>query len=91
MEFKTYNSFTMTQGLKLESSNNGEKPNVLDISSPYFLTNSDHPEQNFIGENLLRDKNYGDWENEMTNALFAKNKIGLSMGPYLCCKKIQSN
>lgn len=28
-----------------------------------------------MGENLLRDKSYGDWESEMKNTLFDKNKI----------------
>nr|KAJ0222898.1 hypothetical protein LSAT_V11C200060820 [Lactuca sativa] len=31
-------------------------------------------------KNLLRDVNYSDWENEMTNALYAKNKIGFFDG-----------
>lgn len=60
-------------------SSKGEKP-ALDVSSPYFLASSDHPGQNFVGENLLRDGNYGDWENEMSNALYAKNKFGFIDG-----------
>lgn len=53
---------------------------TLDISSPYFLTPADHPGQNFVRENLLKDGNYSDWKSEMTNALFAKNKIGFVDG-----------
>lgn len=56
----------------------GDK-SVVDISSPYFISASDNPEQIFVGE-LLRDGNYGDWANEMSNALFAKNKIGFVDG-----------
>lgn len=37
---------------------------------------SDHPWLNFFGENLLYKGNYRDWKNEMTNALFDKNKMG---------------
>lgn len=57
----------------------GDK-SILDISSPYFLTHADHPGLNFIGENLLNDGNYNDWQNEMANALFAKNKFGFVDG-----------
>lgn len=53
---------------------------TIDITSPYFLTYDDHPWQNFVGENLFHDDNYSDWQNEMTNALFAKNKIGFVDG-----------
>lgn len=62
-----------------EASQPNRSPNI-DISSPYFLSASDHPGQNFVGDNLLRDGNYSDWQNEMTNALFAKNKIGFVDG-----------
>ena len=60
-------------------SSKGEK-SIIDITSPYFLTSSDHPGQYFVGENLLRDGNYGDWENEMINAIFAKNRITFVYG-----------
>lgn len=53
------------------------------MSSPYFFTNSNHPGQNFVVENLLSDGNYDDLENEMSNALFAKNKIGFVDGTLL--------
>ncbi|KAL7604497.1 uncharacterized protein LOC111878599 [Lactuca sativa] len=52
----------------------------IDITSPFFLTPADHPGQKFVGENLLHDGNYSDWQNEMTNALFAKNKMGFVDG-----------
>ncbi|XP_071714021.1 uncharacterized protein [Rutidosis leptorrhynchoides] len=48
---------------------------TIDITSPYFLTSADHPGQNFVGDNLLKDGNYSDWKAEMTNALFTKNKF----------------
>ncbi|XP_071740828.1 uncharacterized protein [Rutidosis leptorrhynchoides] len=54
--------------------------NPIDISSPYYLSSSDQPGQNFVGDNLLNDGNYSDWKNEMMNALFAKNKIGFVDG-----------
>ncbi|XP_071742397.1 uncharacterized protein [Rutidosis leptorrhynchoides] len=54
--------------------------NTIDINSPYYLTPSDHPGQNFVGEYLLHDGNYTDWKNEIMNALFAKNKIGFVDG-----------
>lgn len=49
---------------------------TIDVSSPYYLTSSDHPGLNFVGENLLHDGNYSDWKNVMINALFAKNNMG---------------
>lgn len=48
---------------------------ATNIMSPYFLSPSDNPAQLHVPE-LLRDDNYADWANEMTNSLFAKNKIG---------------
>ncbi|KAI3723909.1 hypothetical protein L2E82_35671 [Cichorium intybus] len=69
----------MTGGGEAAGTSTGEK-SVMDITSPYFLTAADHPGQNFVGENLLHDGNYSDWQNEMTNALFAKNKIGFVDG-----------
>jgi len=68
----------------------GEKT-TIDITSPYFLTPADHPGQNFVGENLLRDGNYGDWQSEMTNALFAMNKIGFVDGTIPMPKEGSSN
>ncbi|XP_071719068.1 uncharacterized protein [Rutidosis leptorrhynchoides] len=53
---------------------------TIDISSLYFLTPSDNPGQNFVGDNLLRDGNYSDRKNKMMNALFAKNKFGFLDG-----------
>ena len=57
-----------------------KETSIIDISSPYFLAPVDRPRQNFVGDNLLRDGNYSDWKSEMTNALFAKNKIGFVDG-----------
>ncbi|XP_071700282.1 uncharacterized protein [Rutidosis leptorrhynchoides] len=52
----------------------------IDIYSPYYLTLADHPGQNLVGDNLLKDENYSDWKNEITNALLAKNKISFVDG-----------
>ncbi|KAL0303372.1 UNVERIFIED_CONTAM: hypothetical protein Sradi_6205300 [Sesamum radiatum] len=42
--------------------------------SPYYLYASGNPGQIYVSE-LLHDGNYGEWVNDMANALFAKNKI----------------
>ncbi|XP_071695510.1 uncharacterized protein [Rutidosis leptorrhynchoides] len=51
-----------------------------DTSSPYHLSSSDHPGMNFVGDNLLNDSNYSDWKAKISNALYAKNKIGFVDG-----------
>nr|GMC90443.1 Integrase, catalytic core [Ipomoea batatas] len=51
----------------------------LDGMSPYLLHASDTPGQIYVTE-LLRDGNYGEWVNDMRDALFAKNKIGFVDG-----------
>ncbi|XP_071695685.1 uncharacterized protein [Rutidosis leptorrhynchoides] len=60
---------------------------TIDFSSPYFLAPADHPGLNFVGDNLLNDKNYSDWKNEMMNALCAKNKMGFVDGTILMPKE----
>ncbi|CAL1405238.1 unnamed protein product [Linum trigynum] len=40
---------------------------------------SDNPGQLFVGE-LLNDSNYGEWVTDMTEALIAKNKLGIVDG-----------
>ena len=47
---------------------------VNDFSSPYYLHPSDFPKQLHVNE-ILTDGNYIDWVQEMSNFLFAKNKI----------------
>ncbi|KAJ0576817.1 putative retrotransposon gag domain, retrotransposon Copia-like protein [Helianthus annuus] len=47
---------------------------MIDFSSPYYLHPSDSPKQPSVNE-VLTDGNYNDWAQEMTNFLFAKNKI----------------
>ncbi|GKF38425.1 LTR copia-type gag-polypeptide [Tanacetum coccineum] len=42
--------------------------------SPYYLHPSDYPKQLHVSE-VLTDNNYADWSQEMTNFLFAKNKV----------------
>lgn len=51
----------------------------VDVMSPYYIHASDNPGQLYVSE-ILHDGNYGDWANEMSNALFAKNKIGFVGG-----------
>nr|XP_043616230.1 uncharacterized protein LOC122588162 [Erigeron canadensis] len=46
----------------------------IDPNSPYYIHPSDSPRQVQVNE-LLNDTNYNDWVQEMTNFLFAKNKI----------------
>ncbi|KAJ0550054.1 putative RNA-directed DNA polymerase [Helianthus annuus] len=48
--------------------------NTNDFSSPYYLHPSDFPKQLHVNE-VLTDGNYTDWAREMSNFLFAKNKI----------------
>ncbi|KAM0028665.1 putative retrotransposon gag domain, retrotransposon Copia-like protein [Helianthus debilis subsp. tardiflorus] len=61
----------------------GDKNNAsgeaIDANSPYYLHPSDYPKQLQVNENLT-DCNYKDWFQEMTNFLFAKNKIGFVDG-----------
>nr|GFB23511.1 hypothetical protein [Tanacetum cinerariifolium] len=47
---------------------------VINFSSPYYLHPSDSPKQPSVNEVLI-DGNYNDWARDMTNFLFAKNKI----------------
>ncbi|MFS8023402.1 putative retrotransposon gag domain, retrotransposon Copia-like protein [Helianthus anomalus] len=42
--------------------------------SPYYLHPSEYPKQLHVNE-VLTDSNFADWSQEMTNFLFAKNKI----------------
>lgn len=42
--------------------------------SPYYLHPSDQPSQMFVSE-LLNNGNYGEWVADMSNTLYAKNKI----------------
>lgn len=52
---------------------------TVDFMSDYFILASDNPNNVFVSD-LLRDGNYADWVDEMTNALFAKNKFGFIDG-----------
>lgn len=54
-----------------KKSNADVSSSPIDYMSPYYISPSDNPGQIFVSE-LLRDGNYGDWANDMTNALFAK-------------------
>ncbi|KAI3680226.1 hypothetical protein L2E82_50551 [Cichorium intybus] len=58
---------------------NGE---LIDTNSPYYLHPSDYPKQLQVNENLT-DNNFNDWSQEMTNFLFAKNKISFVDGSLL--------
>lgn len=46
----------------------------ITYNSPYYLHPSDYPKQLHVNE-ILTDNNFADWNQEMTNFLFAKNKI----------------
>ncbi|CAH9096736.1 unnamed protein product [Cuscuta epithymum] len=61
-----------------ENSGNGATL-TIDCMSPYFIQSGDKPGDVFV-TSLLRDGNYGDWLDEMSNALYAKNKIGFVNG-----------
>ncbi|OMO64840.1 Integrase, catalytic core [Corchorus capsularis] len=47
--------------------------------SSFYLHASDNPGQIYVSD-LLHDGNYGEWVSDMSNALFAKNKIGFVVG-----------
>ncbi|KAJ1418792.1 Retrotransposon gag domain [Sesbania bispinosa] len=51
----------------------------IDVMSPYYIHASDNSGQIFVSE-LLHDGNYGEWVADMSNALYAKNKIGFVDG-----------
>nr|KYP53676.1 hypothetical protein KK1_024250 [Cajanus cajan] len=51
----------------------------IDIMSPYYIHASNSPGQIFVSE-PLNDGNYGEWVTDMSNALYAKNKIGFVDG-----------
>ncbi|GJX36622.1 putative RNA-directed DNA polymerase [Tanacetum coccineum] len=59
-----------------KNKNEGES---IDHNSPFYLHASDYPKQMHVNE-VLTDKNYSDWEQEMMNFLFAKNKTGFIDG-----------
>ena len=46
----------------------------ISYDSPYYLHPSDYPKQLHVNE-ILTDSNFADWSQEITNFLFAKNKI----------------
>ncbi|OMO87137.1 Integrase, catalytic core [Corchorus capsularis] len=57
----------------------GSQSTEIDVMSPFYLHASDNPGQIYVSD-LLHDGNYGEWVNDMSNALFAKNKIGFVDG-----------
>ena len=46
----------------------------IEYNSPYYIHPSDYPKQLHVND-VLTDNNYGDWPQEITNFLFAKNKV----------------
>nr|GEW77549.1 putative reverse transcriptase, RNA-dependent DNA polymerase, Gag-polypeptide of LTR copia-type [Tanacetum cinerariifolium] len=52
---------------------------MIDHNSPFYLYASDYPKQMHVND-VLTDKNYIDWEQEMMNFMFAKNKTGFIDG-----------
>lgn len=62
-----------------EKTDGAREKNGVGPMSPYYLHPSDNPGQVFVSE-LLSDTNYGEWVNDMSNALYAKNKFGFVDG-----------
>lgn len=46
----------------------------VDFQLPYYLHPSDNPGQIFVYD-LLSDNNYGEWVNDMSDALYANNRF----------------
>ncbi|KAK1415979.1 hypothetical protein QVD17_31767 [Tagetes erecta] len=57
-----------------EKMSNQNESKSIDPSSPYYIHASDYPRQMQVNDPLT-DNNYIDWSQEMTNFLFAKNKM----------------
>ncbi|KAL0289725.1 UNVERIFIED_CONTAM: hypothetical protein Sangu_2604600 [Sesamum angustifolium] len=58
-----------------QTEENLNQANSMDVTSSFYLHVSDNLGQIYVSE-LIHDGNYGEWVNDMSNALFAKNKIG---------------
>ncbi|KAL7592117.1 uncharacterized protein LOC111880650 [Lactuca sativa] len=56
-----------------EGDKGGSSTSAINFPSPYYLHPSDSPKQPAVNE-VLTDRNYNDWVQEMTNFVFAKNK-----------------
>ncbi|GKA67147.1 putative LTR copia-type gag-polypeptide [Tanacetum coccineum] len=59
-----------------KTQNEGE---TIDHNSPLHLHAFDYPKQMHVND-VLTDKNYNDWEHEMMNFMFVKNKTGFIDG-----------
>nr|GEU66079.1 retrovirus-related Pol polyprotein from transposon TNT 1-94 [Tanacetum cinerariifolium] len=59
-----------------KTQNEGE---MIDHNSLFYLHASDYPKQMHVND-VLTNKNYNDWEQEMMNFMFAKNKTGFIDG-----------
>ncbi|CAH9129304.1 unnamed protein product [Cuscuta epithymum] len=68
-----------------KTSGDTSKDIVIDSMSPYFIHSGDKPGDVHV-TTILRDGNYGDWFDEMSNALYAKNKFGFVNGDILMPK-----
>nr|XP_043616027.1 uncharacterized protein LOC122587938 [Erigeron canadensis] len=74
---------------------NGEGPSGgsssgITYESPYYLHPSDYPKQLHVNE-VLTDNNFADWNQEMTNFLFAKNKMEFVDGTIKKPEKTEKN
>ncbi|CAH9145484.1 unnamed protein product [Cuscuta epithymum] len=69
----------MVVGDETKDSSHDSSTLVIDSMSPYFIQSGDEPGDVYV-TTLLRDGNYGDWLDEMSNALYAKNKYGFVNG-----------
>nr|GEW10557.1 hypothetical protein [Tanacetum cinerariifolium] len=69
----------LKNGLRRKSNDGEGSSGGITYDSPYYLHPSDYPKQLHVNE-VLTDNNFADWSQEMTNFLFAKNKIEIVDG-----------
>ena len=65
------------------SGSNSTPSSMDDSSSPYILTNGDHPSM-VLASHLLNGNDFNTWNRAMTMALTAKNKLGFVDGSFPC-------
>nr|KAJ0209340.1 hypothetical protein LSAT_V11C400204230 [Lactuca sativa] len=65
---------TIMTGEKPEARKKGE--DVVNANSSYYVHPFDYQKHMQVND-LLNNKNFNEWKQEMTNFLYAKNKIGL--------------
>ncbi|KAM0006274.1 putative retrotransposon Copia-like protein [Helianthus debilis subsp. tardiflorus] len=65
--------------MTIDQGSGSKDADQINPNSPYYLHPSDYPKQLHVNDSLT-DSNFSDWIQEMTNFLFAKNKIGFVDG-----------